>query len=150
MKKKIIKFFGDSMKKLMFFIIFIFLLISCDNKNEIEVEVVDGNNYVYAIDYNDKKIKKVSIDYEINDYNDIFNLYTIYQNRLPLGYYINANSNVSLIKSYVNENNVYYVVDKYISLTKDINLFLEVLSLSNNLLGYNKTFIVYNNKTFGI
>lgn len=138
------------MKKLYIFIIYILLLVGCDKNNEINIEIIENNSYVYAIDYNDKIIKKIPIKFEIKDYNDLFYLYTIYQNRLPLGYYVDVNSNVALIKSYVEDNNVYYVVDKYINLTKNVNMFLEVLTLSNKLLGYNKTFIVYNNKTFGI
>jgi hypothetical protein len=138
------------MKKIYLILLYFVFLTSCKPKSEIDIEIVDKNNYVYAIDYNDKVIKKVFINYEINDYNDVFNLYTIYKNRLPLGYYSNSNSNVSLLKSYVLDNNVYYVVDKYIYLTDDIKLFIEILTLSNKILGYNKTFIVYNNKTFGI
>ena len=138
------------MKKLyILFVLFIFF-ISCKNNNEIEIEINENIYYIYAIEYNDRTIKKVEIDYKINDYNDVFYLYTIYKNRLPQGYYINSNANVSLIKSYVLDNSVYYVVDKYIYLTKNIDLFVEILSLSNKLLGYDKTFIVYNNKTFGI
>lgn len=138
------------MKKIYLILLYFVFLTGCKPKSEIDIEIVDKNNYVYAIDYKDKVIKKVFINYEINDYNDVFNLYTIYKNRLPLGYYSNSNSNVSLLKSYVLDNNVYYVVDKYIYLTDDIELFIEILTLSNKLLGYNKTFIVNNNKTFGI
>lgn len=138
------------MKKVYFVILLVFFLIGCNSENEIEVDIVESNNYIYAIDYNNNQIKKVLIDYEIKDYNDIFLIYTIFKNKLPLGYYVNSNSNVTLLKSYILENNVYYIVDKYIYLTEDIGLFVEILTLSNKLLGYDKTFIVYNNKTFGI
>jgi hypothetical protein len=150
MIKIIINFFGDNMKKLLVLILYLILLVGCRNMNDINIVIDDNNTYIYAIDYEDKKIKKVPIDYKINDYNDVFRIYTIYQNRLPMGYYIDANSNVQLLKSYVEDNNVYYVVDKYIYLTDNIDLFIQILSLSNNLLGYNKTFIICGNKTFGI
>lgn len=138
------------MKKLLFLSILFLLFVGCDKNEDINIIIDEKEVYLYAIDYDDEKIKKISVNYEIKDYNDIFNIYTIYQNRLPIGYYVNANSNVTLLKSYVNDNNVYYVVDKYIYLTEDINLFVNILSLSNKLLGYNKTFIICNNKTFGI
>jgi hypothetical protein len=150
MIKIIIKFFGDTMKRLYIVIFYLFILMGCSKKDNIQIDIIEDVTYVYAINYKDDKIEKVVIDYEIKDYNDIFNIYTIYQNRLPLGYYVNANSNVTLLKSYVNDNNIYYVVDKYINLTEDIGLFIKILSLSNELLGYNKTFIICNNKTFGI
>ena len=138
------------MKKLLFLSILFLLFVGCDKNEDINIIIDEKEVYLYAIDYDDEKIKKISVNYEIKDYNDIFNIYTIYQNRLPIGYYVNANSNVTLLKSYVNDNNVYYVVDKYIYLTEDINLFVNILSLSNKLLGYDKTFIICNNKTFGI
>ena len=138
------------MKKLYLLLLFIVILTGCEDKEEIDIEIIEDGYSIYAIDYNDKQIKKVIVDHEINDYIDIFELYTIYQNRIPMGYYVDVNSNVSLINSYIKDNNIYYVVDKYIYLTKDINMFNDLLTMSNKLFGYDKTFIVYNNKTFGI
>ena len=138
------------MKKIFKIMLLLLLLGSCDKKKEIDIEINNYESYVYCIDYKDKEIKKVGINYIISDYNDVFNIYTIYQNRLPIGYYVDVNSNVGLIKSYEYDNDIYYVVDNYVSLTKDINTFVLLLTYSNSLLGYSKSFIIYNNKTFGI
>lgn len=138
------------MKKLIFIFLLFNFFVSCSNKNNIEIVINDNNTYIYAIDYSDDNIKKVIIDYKINDYKDIFELYTIYKNRLPSGYYVNSNSNITLINSYVKDNDIYYIVDKYIYLTLDIGKFVKLLTLSNKLLGYDETFIICGNKTFGI
>ena len=124
----------------------LFMLTSCNKKEEITIEIDNSNTPIYVIDYNSNEIRKIYIDYPIKDYNDYFHLYTIYRNNIPRGYYINANSNVGLIDSYEKDNDIYYVVDKYIYLTKDIKLFNNILELSNKLLGYDKTFIICNNK----
>lgn len=130
------------MKKYTF--LFLFLLTSC-NKDITTQFIIEDMSSCYAISIENNSIELIDVDYEINDYIDVFILYTINQNHLPLGYYVESSSNVELIDSYLEGNDVYYVVDAYIYLTEDIESFENILSLTNKLIGYDKTFIIYDN-----
>lgn len=132
------------MKKLVFLIFIILMLSACQNKNiEIEYEY-DNASLVYAYNIENKSIEKVYIDYEINDYIDVFNIYTIYQNYLPNHYGSMASANVKLLNSYVEDEIVYYDVDSYIYLSKDIEIFLNLLRAMNKQLGYKDTILIHN------
>ncbi len=130
------------MKKYTF--LFLFLLTSC-NKDITTQFIIEDMSSCYAISIENNSIELIDVDYEINDYIDVFILYTINQNHLPLGYYVESSSNVELIDSYLDGNDVYYVVDVYIYLTEDIESFENILSLTNKLIGYDETFIIYDN-----
>ena len=67
------------------------------------------------------------IEYEINDHIDVFNLYTRFQNNLPLDYVSCASANIELKSSYVKNNIVYYNVDDYIFMSKNYDIFLSLL-----------------------
>ena len=131
--------------KKLFCLIFIFVLSSCNNSkisnNQIELA---SKADVYAYNMNKGIIEMVDIIYEINDVVDVFNLYTKYQNNLPIGYTSMGTCNVSLIDYKIDDNICYYYVDKYISLVDDISIFSELLSNTNALLGYKDTKFLYN------
>lgn len=132
------------MKKLVFLILIILMLSACQNKDiEIQYEY-DNASLVYAYNIENKSIEKVYIDYEINDYIDVFNIYTIYQNYLPNHCGSMASGNVKLLNSYVENEIVYYDVDSYIYLSKDIEIFLNLLRAMNKQLGYKDTILIHN------
>lgn len=69
--------------------LFLFLLTvfltSCERSISVSYEAVEEWK-VYAIEEESKKIQEVYVDYAIEDAVDLFELYTIYQNYLPMGY----------------------------------------------------------------
>lgn len=117
-------------------------LVSCNNKKA-EFEYKNYTTvYAYNIELN--IIEEVEIEYEINDYIDVFNLYTKHQNNLPIGYTSSSSACISLKSSYVKNNIVYYEVDDYIFLSKDYTTFLSLLKKENRNLGYINTKIINN------
>ena len=124
-------------------LLLIFFLVGCNNSLNQEF-IIDENDYqCYALKIDDNNMELVKIDYILEDYVDVFNLYTIHQNYLPLGYYVNSSCNIGLIESYLLDNDVYYFVDVYIQLIEDFDTFLCLLNETNKLIGYNKTFIMF-------
>lgn len=119
-------------------------LVSCKGKN-IEYEFNEYTS-VYAYNNNLGLIEEVNIEYEITSYIDVFNLYTKHQNNLPIGYTSCASGNIQLKSSYIKNNIVYYEVDDYITLSKDVETFLSLLKKENRNLGYINTKIIYNDK----
>lgn len=132
--------------KLISIILIILLLInitSCNSKN-VEYEYEEYTK-VFAYNIISNTIEEVEIEYEINDYIDVFNLYTRFQNNLPLDYVSCASANIELKSSYVKNNIVYYNVDDYIFLSKNYDIFLSLLRKENRNLGYINTKIINNN-----
>lgn len=131
------------MKKNLLFLL-LFLLTSCSKSiDKIEYELEQETD-VYAYNLETKQIEEVTIFYDVKSAIDVFELYTIYQNNLPLGYSSMASANVSLLEIKIEDNIVYYEVDNYVSLVEDLLIFSEILSQTNNNLGYEDTKIIYN------
>lgn len=131
------------MKRIWFFVCFI-LLFCCSCKKSIEVtfEQEEGT-LVYAINTSSLEIEDVLIEYRIETAEDLFLLYTCYQNRLPLGYTSPANPNISLISTLEKQKIVYYTVDNFILLS-NVSNFHEVLKRTGKLLGYTEIHIIFN------
>lgn len=130
------------LKKYIFLIIL--FLTSCSNSNSDNKIELKNPTTVYAYNVKNKKIEEVNIKYEIEDVKDVFDLYTKYQNILPLGYVAMSSCNVELLEYKISDNTCYYYVDNYISLVDDIEIFSNLLSSTNCLLGYAETKIIYN------
>ena len=120
------------------------LLLCCSCKENVEVffEEVEGIS-IYAVKTSTKEIEKVTIDYELLNEEDLFMLYTRYQNTLPLGYSSPASPNISLLSSEVKNKIVYYTVDNFILLC-DYSLFHDVLVQTGKTLGYVEVHIILN------
>lgn len=134
------------MRKLFLFF-FLFSLSSCSESQPktAEYEVAE-QNLVYAYSVEDEQIKDVYVDYAIQDYIDVFELYTIYQNYLPPAYTSMGTSNVALEKAEVIDNVVVYEVDSFIYLVQDLDVFASLLSKTNQLLGYQGSKIICKDK----
>lgn len=132
------------MKKL-FVLFFLIFLMGCNDDVCCTYEI--GKLYkAYGYNTLSGEIEDVYVEYEILDYNDSFNLYTIHQNHLPLNFVSLANSNIKLLSSYVKENVVYYQVDIYVKAVDNFDVFVKLLYLLNNDLGYKDVVILYNNE----
>lgn len=101
--------------------------------------VIKGDSSVYAYCIESKRIEEVYLNYEINNPLDIFELYTIYQNYLPIGYSSMISSNLNLIECSYNKNMVIYKVD---NLPNNYSIFYDLLLKQNKLLGYNDVKII--------
>ena len=136
-----------SLKKTMVLIFLILSLSSCGKKKNtaVEYEFVEGTK-VYAYHLQSQKIEEVYVDFTIKTYTDVFQIYTIYQNYLPLNYESMGCSNVSLLSAKVEENMVYYEVDSFIYLTEDMDIFVSLLDYMNRDLGYDGSKIICNDK----
>lgn len=93
--------------------------------------------YAYCIQSG--SIEEVLIDYEIKSPMDVFNLYTIYQNYLPIGYSSEISSNLSLIECSYNKNMVVYKVE---GLPNNYSIFYDLLLKQNKMLGYDDVKII--------
>ena len=127
------------MKKLYFFIIL--FLCGCSNR-VINYEIIDNNNLVYALSIENNDLCLVNVDYKITNEKDVFLLYTIYQNYLPVGYTSPAISNISLLDCYSDDYYTYYVVDIYLDLVTDLDRFIDCISKTNRLYGFNDNIIL--------
>ncbi|MDE5546988.1 MAG: hypothetical protein K2I88_05940 [Anaeroplasmataceae bacterium] len=131
------------MKRLLLCLVFILLVCSSCKKNiEVSFEEMEEIS-VYAIQSSSQKLEEVIIEYKLENEEDLFVLYTRYQNTLPIGYVSPANPNITLLSSEVKNNIVYYTVDNYILLS-DISTFHEVLIRTGKLLGYQEIHIILN------
>ncbi len=99
----------------------------------------------YAVADATAKLEEVYIDYDIQNEIELFELYTKYQNHFPLGYSSPANPNITLLKSDVQKNQVFYEVDNFIFLS-DIPLFQQALLFTGKALGYEEIHIFFNEK----
>ncbi|MDE7161635.1 MAG: hypothetical protein K2N65_02625, partial [Anaeroplasmataceae bacterium] len=104
------------------------LLIFCVScKKQVDVTFAEGEEIlVYAIEEKTSKIKEIRVEYSIENEEDLFTMYTIYQNILPLGYSSPANPNVHLLEWKRTNKAVFYSVDNFI-LFSDLSAFQEVL-----------------------
>lgn len=127
------------------FLLFILLFLTgCSNSKINDKYMIGKEATIYAYNINNKEIEEVNIIYNIENVEDVFKLYTIYQNTLPLGYVSMSTCNVGLIDYKIEDNTCYYYVDKYISLVDDLEIFSSILKSTNRLLGYKETKIIYN------
>ena len=135
--------FGDFMKRISLSLCFIlFFLCSCRSAVTVSFEEKE-ETLIFALEDCTNNIKEISMEYTIDDEQDLFYLYTIYQNYLPIGFSSPASPNVSLLKSCVNQHTVSYYVDNYIFLC-DIPLFFEVLTKTGKQFGYKEIQIFFN------
>lgn len=133
------------MKRLIVLIILLFLT-GCNHSNN-EYSIEENNlTKVYAFSTTNEKIEEVYVDYEIKSHEDVFNLYTIHQNYLPLNYTSEGSGNVKLISSKIEDNIVYYEVDVFIKKIENIDIFHKLLVQANADLGYSSVEIIYNNE----
>lgn len=128
------------MKKLFLILILLFTLTGC--KKKVEVFCEEGiSSQVYAINNKNNQTELVYIEYDIQDEVDIFNLYTCYQNQLPLGYHSSGMANITLISSSVVNQVVYYEVDFFISLVA-LEEFHSLLTKTAALYDYSEIHII--------
>lgn len=112
------------------------LLCGCRQKSlSVEYELVLDQNVVYAYDLQDEKMVQIRCDYPIETYEDIFDLYTVYQNYLPIGYGSLAAPNLELLDSFSEQDHIYYEVNAFI-LLMDYEKFQDLLAATNKLYGY--------------
>lgn len=133
------------MKRILCVLCFLLFLCTSCKKN---VDVVFSNYegiMVYAIEEKTNQLKEIEIDYSISNEKELFYLYTIYQNQLPLGYSSPANPNITLNSAYRKENVVYYEVDNFI-LFSDLSVFQEVLEKTGKCLDISEVHIILNQK----
>lgn len=130
--------------KRLFCLIIVLFLFGCSNDVSVFYELKEDNYYAYAVNIKTNEIKKVNIEFEINDYEDIFLLYTRYQNYFPIGYSVFSHCNISLIDTYIKDKDIYYIVDNYILLVENIELFQELLTKTNAIYGYGKAHFINN------
>ncbi|MDE6661139.1 MAG: hypothetical protein K2J93_04910 [Anaeroplasmataceae bacterium] len=130
--------------KRLFFCLCALMLVCCSCKKNVEVsfEVVEEIS-VYAIKSSTNQLEEVVIEYTLDNEEDLFVLYTSFQNTLPVGYTSPANPNITLLASEVRNNVVYYTVDNYILLS-DITAFHEALTKTGKLLDYKEIHIILN------
>ena len=127
-------------------VLFIFILLFCSScSSKVNVSCEKGIEYViFAKNDINLQIEEVYVERSIENYVDIFLIYTKYQNSIPIGYSSVLNSNVSLLKSEVLDNVVYYYVDNYIFLS-DINSIDIVINNTLMHYGYKRGHILFNN-----
>ena len=92
----------------------------------------------YAYNIEDEIIELVNVELIINNPKDVFDLYTLNFNYLPIGYSSMA----------INVLDVYYNVNEYISLVYDFDIFYELIIKTNKLIGFNNTYIVFKNNIY--
>lgn len=133
------------MKRLIFF--FALILILCTScKKDVEVTFAEEDALaIYAIEEQTSLLKKVEVEYKIENEKDLFYLYTSYQNYLPLGYTSPANPNISLLDCWLKNKIVYYTVDNFILLS-DIQLFHDALLKTGECLNLREVHIILNQK----
>ena len=131
------------MKKISILLILLILTSCSKSIDKIEYELEEETS-VYAYNLESKQLEEIQIVYDIKTVEDVFYLYTLYQNNLPIGYVSMASANVGLLDIKIEENTVYYVVDNYVCLVDDLEIFSCLLEKTNMALGYEKTKIIYN------
>lgn len=128
----------------LFLLVFLLLLSGCSRSVEVSYE--EGSlTSVYALENKSNKVSLVSIEYTLENEYQLFDLYTIYQNYLPEGYHSPGSPNITLLEAYVAQQEIYYVVDRYILL---INLqeLKELMSQTAKLLNYQDVHFILEQK----
>lgn len=134
------------MKRWIMICLCVLFLCSCRKSIEVSFEK-QKETLIYAIEQDTNEIKQVSIDYNLTNDLELFYLYTIYQNCLPIGFVSPANPNVTLLSSVVKNHIVYYTVDNFILLS-DIPKLHEVLVKTGKTLNYREIHIILNDNEF--
>lgn len=129
------------MKKL--FLVIILFLSGCKKGIIVDYNLEKLDTKFYVVNSNNS-IECINIEYKVIDEEDIFFLYTIYQNYLPLGYFSPAHANINLIDCYTEGKYTYYEVDFYIDIVKDLDLFKECLSKTNKIYGFGNAVFLKN------
>lgn len=132
------------MKKLLLLFLFIILLVGC-RRYDYDYEY-KGQTKVYAYSLSDNEILLIDIDLEIKNEADVFNLYTINQNYLPVGYTSFCYTNLELISSSVTNKEIIYVVSDFIKLVDNLEVFKSLIYETNYLLFEKESIFINNNK----
>lgn len=131
------------MRKLTIFLLgMVLFLTGCERSISVSYEEVQEWK-VYAVEEKSQLIKEVYVDFTIVDAVDLFELYTIYQNHLPIGFSSPLSPNISLIDVKIEENTITYIVDNYI-LVSDVDCFKELIVPTAKLYGYANVHIIFN------
>lgn len=135
--------------KIIFIMILLMSLVSCSSNTKYDNEIVlVSYYYIYSVNINTSNIERTKTLYQVDDYIDVFNIHTKYQNYIDINYTTYGNVETTLITSAVIDNNVYYQVDKYYNLIENKEGFLYLLTESNKILGYDDTYILEENELF--
>lgn len=132
------------MKKLLLLFLFIILLVGC-RRYDYDYEY-KGQTKVYAYSLSNNEILLIDIDLEIKNEADVFNLYTINQNYLPVGYTSFCYTNLELISSSVTNKEIIYVVSDFIKLVDNLEVFKSLIYETNYLLFEKESIFINNNK----
>lgn len=123
------------------------VLTGCKNKEmKVEYQLIQPDTSVYAIDDVTEELVRVDIDFAIESKEDIFYLYTIYQNHLPVGVHSNGNGNIELIDCYEQDEEVYYVVNSFILLVDELPVFQSLITKTNALYHYGPAHFILNGR----
>ena len=124
-------------------IVFLFLLTLSGCKQQIAVSYENSMTYkVYAVHEKKLQVEQVEIEYQITDIQSIFELYTIYQNHLPVGYFSPASPNIELLEYKQTNKDIYFTVNQFIYVS-NISLFKEVLQKTSQIYGYEQIHILH-------
>lgn len=131
------------MKKIITLGIFLIAILSSCKKNIDISYKIEEYSHIYLINSN-QRIERIEIAYEIKDIIDIFNIYTCYQNNIPIGYFSPAHPNLKLLDYEINNRIIYSNVNEFIK-QSDVNSLYNTLKLSLNEIGYQDIYIFFNN-----
>lgn len=128
----------------LFLLVFLLLLSGCSRSVEVSYE--EGSLIsVYALENKSNKSSLVSIEYTLENEYQLFDLYTIHQNYLPEGYHSPGSPNITLLEVYVDQQEIYYVVDRYILLV-NLQELKELMSQTARLLDYQDVHFILEQK----
>ena len=123
-------------------LIFVLFLSSC---SKVEMVLENAKLYpCYAVNV-EGNYELIYVDYVILDEVDIFELFTIKQNNLPINFYSYGNGNITLERSVIINDCVYYYVDRFVFLS-DVEMFKKQLELNVKLYNYSDVFLILNNE----
>lgn len=132
------------MKRFLLIGIFLFCLTSC--KRQVDVTFQNAEvTQIYAIEDVTNELKVIELEYPIENERELFCIYTIYQNHLPLGYSSPASPNLELVTSSLLDGCVQYDVNNFIFLS-DLKQFHKALLLTGKQFGYKEIHIFFNEK----
>ena len=135
-------------KILLLNILFFLILSSCYNSSiNYDTTRLKGSK-AYAYNIEDEIIELVNVELIINDPKDVFDLYTLNFNYLPIGYSSMAINGLELYSYKIINDDVYYNVNEYIRLVYDFDIFYELIIKTNKLIGFNNTYIVFKNNIY--
>ncbi len=132
------------MKRLFFIGFFLFSLCSCKSSVDVSFKEAEVNK-IYAIYDLTEELKEIELDYPIENEAELFHIYTIYQNHLPIGYSSPANPNVELVSSILKDGCISYYVNNFILLS-DLETLHQALMLTGKQFGFKEIHIFLNEK----